>query len=356
MESSMAEHTDYSIGDATFTITYADIISLSVDAVVSSDDNYLSMGGGVSAAISRAAGPSLISDARKHIPLALGDVAVTGAGELAAKYVFHGVTIDRTNMILADADNIRGVTHRCLEISHVLGVRRIAFPALGIGTAGVASQPCAEAMTREIASFLSSHPTSVEHVTLALYARPGLAWKVQNFYAKSAELAVQWTASRRLRWLLGELDLLLPNDSTNVGIHSELQRLRVALASAEDFLADPLTSIGDVTVSQDRAALGPLSKEAEKVISRSQEVVDWENVKAQEKILQARLESLRTQENAMYGNRNRLEEQKARFAPAQVPLDLLNAIDDIQTEITRIGSEISDVKSALATTPSTRTA
>jgi hypothetical protein len=108
---------------------------------------------------------------------------------------------------------------------------------------------------------------------------------------------------------------------------------------------------------QDHTALIPnlvvlgleaLSRSAEKVIARSQDVVDWEDVQAQNKILQARLESLRTQENAMYGNRNRLEEQKSSYAPAEVPLHLLNAIDDVGAELKRIGIEISEVKSKLA--------
>ncbi len=76
--------------------------------------------------------------------------------------------------------------------------------------------------------------------------------------------------------------------------------------------------------------------------------MDWEDVNAQEKILQARLESLRTQENAIYGNRNRLEEQKSKFAPAEVPLHLLDAIADVGADIERVGIEISRVKSQLA--------
>ena len=78
----MIKDTNYSIGDVIFAITYADITSVPADALVSSDDNYLSMGGGVSAAIARAAGSALVVDARKHIPLRLGDVAVTSAGQL----------------------------------------------------------------------------------------------------------------------------------------------------------------------------------------------------------------------------------------------------------------------------------
>jgi O-acetyl-ADP-ribose deacetylase (regulator of RNase III) len=52
------------------------------------------MGGGVSRSISRAGGEAIVQDARKHVPLGIGDVAVTSAGHLPAKYVFHAVTLD----------------------------------------------------------------------------------------------------------------------------------------------------------------------------------------------------------------------------------------------------------------------
>ena len=346
----MIQDINYSIGDATFAVTFCNITSLSADALVSSDDNYLSMGGGVSAAIARAAGPALITDARKHIPLSLGDVAVTSAGALGAKYIFHGVTIDKTRMTFADTDTIRRVTRKCLEVAVVLGVREIAFPALGTGAAGVPVEPGAEAMTREIASFLSEDPQVLTRVSLALFTRPGVSLeRIQAFYAKVAELAVQWTGSRRLGALVNELESLLPDDERYVVLREDLQRVRTNLSFAEGHLQGSPSDIPAVARLEQQAGLEELGRSAEKVIVRSQEVVDWEDVRAQEKILQARLESLRTQENAMYGNRNRLEEQKSKYAPSEVPLHLLNAIADVEAETKRIELEISEVKSNLAT-------
>ena len=317
----MIQDTNYSIGDATFAITYSDITSVSADVLVSSDDNYLSMGGGVSAAIARGAGPALIADARKHIPLSIGDVVVTSAGELAAKYVFHGVTIDKTRMAPADTDTIRRITRKCLDLAVALGVRKIAFPALGTGAALVPAEPGAEAMTREIASFLSADPQVLTRVTLALFTRPYVPpEKIEAFYAKVAELAVQWTGSRRLGALVNELESLLPDDEGNAELRKDLRRLRTALSSAEGHLKSSASDIPAVAQLEHQAGLEELSRSAENVIARSQGVVDWEDVRAQNKILQARLESLRTQENAMYGNRNRLEEQKSTYAPSEVPL------------------------------------
>jgi len=51
----------------------------------------LSMGGGVSAAIQ--GGPAIMSDTRKLVPRATGDIVVSGAGTLTARYVLHAITI-----------------------------------------------------------------------------------------------------------------------------------------------------------------------------------------------------------------------------------------------------------------------
>jgi O-acetyl-ADP-ribose deacetylase (regulator of RNase III) len=343
----MIQDTDYSIGDTTFSITYCSITEVPADALVSSDDNYLSMGGGVSAAIARVAGRALVADARKHIPLSLGDVAVTSAGELPAKYVFHGVTIDKTRMAYADAGTVCRITRKCLEVAVALGVRDIAFPALGTGAARMPAEPCAEAMTREIAAFLSESPQALNRVRLTLFARPGVKQQsIEAFYAKAAELAVQWTGSRRLGGLLNELESLLPDNEAQLRL--DVQRLRTALSSAEGHLQASAPDIPAVAQLERQAGLEELSRSAGDVIDRSQRVVDWEDARAQNKILQARLESLRTQENAMYGNRNRLEEQKAAYAPAEVPLHIYNAIADVEKELERIEAEKSEVKGKLA--------
>jgi hypothetical protein len=205
-------------------------------------------------------------------------------------------------------------------------------------------------MTREIASFLSEDPRLLTRVSLALFTRPGVPLeRVEAFYGKVAELAVQWTGSRRLGALVDELESLLPDDEANAELRQDLRRLRTALSSAEGHLKSSPSDIPAVALLEQQVGLEQLSRSAEDVIDRSQDVIDWEDARAQNKILQARLESLRTQENAMYGNRNRLEEQKSAYAPAEVPLHLLNAIDSVEAEIRRIGLEVSEVKSKLAT-------
>src|SRR3954447_2647749 len=86
-------HRTYQVGSSTLSLRFGDILTSDAEVLVSSDDYMLSMGGGVSASIAAAAGTALELDVTKAVPRQLGDVVVTTAGALAARYVFHVITI-----------------------------------------------------------------------------------------------------------------------------------------------------------------------------------------------------------------------------------------------------------------------
>lgn len=89
----MNEQRTYQFGKSRLTLCFGDITNSDAQVIVSSGDYYLTMGGGVSAAILKAGGNSIALDASKKVPAEVGDVVVTNAGTLAAQYVFHAVTI-----------------------------------------------------------------------------------------------------------------------------------------------------------------------------------------------------------------------------------------------------------------------
>jgi O-acetyl-ADP-ribose deacetylase (regulator of RNase III) len=101
MNNAIERVTNYKLNNSIFRISYGDITKFKVDAIVSSDDNYLSLGGGggVSAAILEDGGPDISKDAIKRVLLRVGEVAVTTTGNLPVKYIFYANTIDYTNMI-----------------------------------------------------------------------------------------------------------------------------------------------------------------------------------------------------------------------------------------------------------------
>jgi O-acetyl-ADP-ribose deacetylase (regulator of RNase III) len=85
----------YQFGKSQLTIEFGDITSAKTQVIVSSDDCYITMGGGVSASILRAGGQEIMIDAAKKVPAKLGDVIVTTAGRLRAQYIFHAITLEQ---------------------------------------------------------------------------------------------------------------------------------------------------------------------------------------------------------------------------------------------------------------------
>src|SRR5436309_1177201 len=131
----MGNKRTYKFGKSRLTIEFDDITTSEAQVLVSSDDYYLSMGGGVSASILRAGGNAIALDAAKKVPAELGDVVVTTAGSLAAQYIFHAVTIGPSSTISPE-EIIRQTTKRCMRMLDTLQLNSIAFPAIGTGVAG----------------------------------------------------------------------------------------------------------------------------------------------------------------------------------------------------------------------------
>ena len=118
----------------------ADITTLEVDAIANAANTELRHGGGVAAAIARAAGPELERQSREVAPIGLGEAAPTAAGNLPARWVIHAATMELGGPTSADA--IRGATASALRCADELGARSLALVAFGTGVGGF---PVAEA-------------------------------------------------------------------------------------------------------------------------------------------------------------------------------------------------------------------
>lgn len=165
--------TDYKIDRTTVRIVYGDITQIEADILVSSDDSFLSMSSGVSAAIRRTGGETIQQAARHYKQLQIGEIAITPAGNLSAKYIFHAVTIDAANLIFANQESIRLAILNCLQQADSLRMKTIAFPVLGTGIAEFPFEQAAEVMIKTLSDYLMNQ-TQIELVIITLFARPGV--------------------------------------------------------------------------------------------------------------------------------------------------------------------------------------
>lgn len=173
----MAASRSYADGKSQLIIEFADITTSIADAIVSTDDWRLSMGGGVSRAIMTAAGCQIVLDAAKAVPAKPGSVVVTSAGALPARYVFHAITIGEPGSIGQPTEIIAAATRACLDLLDLLdplGLDSIAFPAIGAGTAGFPIEAVAVTMAEVIAAELDGRDSALT-VTLCLYPGGGMS-------------------------------------------------------------------------------------------------------------------------------------------------------------------------------------
>lgn len=180
----------YRIGASRLNIDFGDIVHVNADVIVSSDDSWLSAGGGVSAAIRQASGTAAIVDATKWTPCRLGDIAVTTAGALPAKLIFHVVTItDGEWPSEGWLKFITLTTTRCLDRMQALGLRSIALPALGTGAAGIPIEVAAAGMANAIFDRLIDEPTELEVSLQLLTTRRAPKLDLVAFYEEFAKRA-----------------------------------------------------------------------------------------------------------------------------------------------------------------------
>lgn len=171
----------YKIHNSTVKILFGNILMSKAEIIVSSDDCYLSMGGGLSKCILNAAGESLLQDAKKKIPAALGDLVITTAGNLQQKFIFHVITIDDQYALnLSDRNKeqnaevhqfiIKHSIKECFRLMSIQNLRSIAFPAIGAGVARIPYEKVALLMSEAISDFLNSTNKRYE-VEIYLYDR-----------------------------------------------------------------------------------------------------------------------------------------------------------------------------------------
>jgi O-acetyl-ADP-ribose deacetylase len=169
----MDERLEFSVRvlETTIRVVYADITRQNADILVSSDDVHISMAGGVGASIRAAAGDAPREDAQKHkLPLDLGSVLLTGAGQLRAKYIIHTATLDFTVRQQPEA-LIPPIIQRVMDLASSLDAQSLALPLLGTGSAGMEKEVVLEHILRSLACYTSTHASTLRDVTVAVYRR-----------------------------------------------------------------------------------------------------------------------------------------------------------------------------------------
>lgn len=148
-------------------VVQQDITELKVDAIVNAANNKGVMGGGLARAIKKKGGKAIEEEAVKKCPIEIGEAIFTAAGALKAKYIIHAATMGmdfKTGEV-----KIRSSCGNSLRVADELGVKSIAFPALGCGVGGFPLLASAKIMAQEVWRYLREGKSGLKEITFCLY-------------------------------------------------------------------------------------------------------------------------------------------------------------------------------------------
>ena len=163
-----------------------DITEEEVDAIVNAANSALILGAGVAGAIREKGGPSIQEECSRIGTIEVGDAAVTGAGDLRARFVIHAAGMPPGGV--ASEESVRSSMRRSLELAREKNCRTVAVPAIGAGIAGFPMQRCAEILVEEARAHLEEGG-SVEEIRFVLFGEP--TYRVFEMVDDAAKVAAQ---------------------------------------------------------------------------------------------------------------------------------------------------------------------
>lgn len=176
------------------TLMEGDLTEQEVDAIVNAANSQLVLGAGVAGAIREKGGTTIQQECDAHGPIEVGEAAITGAGELPARFVIHAAGMAPGGV--SDEASVRSSLRAALAIASEKGLASVAVPAIGTGVGGFALQRCAEVSLEEARAHLDGE-TSLEEIRFVLFGEP--AYRVFEMVNDAAKVRAQMDRLAALR-------------------------------------------------------------------------------------------------------------------------------------------------------------
>ena len=145
-----------------FQIIRNDITKVKADAIVNTANPKVAIGSGVDTAIYNAAGRDKLFAAREKIgPIERGDVAITPAFDLDAKYIIHAVGCWWEGGDQGEAELLRHCYDKSLALAAKKRCKSIAFPVMATGCYGFPPKVGIEVAVDVFTKFLEDHDMEI---------------------------------------------------------------------------------------------------------------------------------------------------------------------------------------------------
>ena len=164
-----------------FQIVRNDITKIKADAIVNTANPEPTYMAGTDSAIYLAAGADRLLEERKKIGrIAEGEVAVTPAFDLDAKYIFHTVGPVWQGGSYGEKEIVKNCYLNCLNKALELGLESIAFPLIATGVYGFPKADALQIATSVFSSFLAGNDLEI---TLVVFDNESFALTGKIFAA-----------------------------------------------------------------------------------------------------------------------------------------------------------------------------
>jgi len=155
-----------------FEIIEGNLLTEQTDGIVNAANGMLAHGGGVAAAIARAAGEELVREGKEIVdtdgPIPVGASVATTAGQLPFKGVIH--TVGPRQGEGREEEKLVSALRSAFELAEQKGWESLSFPAVSSGIFSVPHDICARAYRRAVEEFFGARSQArLKHIRLCLF-------------------------------------------------------------------------------------------------------------------------------------------------------------------------------------------